>query len=104
MNRFPCFLLWVLGLNLVSSAGAQGDLSVASGPMIGHVSMRSAQLWIQTTNPAPVFVQFKAQGEQEWRQSDTQNVWNKLMAAHLTLEGWSRAPPMRCVLWSTVKR
>ena len=61
---------------------------MASGPMIGHVSMRSAQLWIQTTNPAPVSVQFKAQGEQEWRQSDTQETSREQAhAAHLTLEG-----------------
>ena len=61
---------------------------MASGPMIGHVSMRSAQLWIQTTNPAPVFVQFKAQGAQEWRQSDTlETSREQAHAAQLTLEG-----------------
>ena len=67
---------------------AQGDLSVASGPMIGHVSMRSAQLWIQTTRPEAVFVKYKAQGDQAWMTTAISNTTREQAhAAHVTLEG-----------------
>ena len=87
MNRFTCLFLGVLGLTLATSVDAQGDLSVASGPMIGHVSMRSAQLWIQTTRPEAIFVKYKAQGEQAWMTTATSNTTREQAhAAHVTLE------------------
>lgn len=42
--------------------GQSGDKGVQSGPMIGHVSMRSAQLWIQTNHEAEVQVRYAAAG------------------------------------------
>ena len=87
MNRFTCLFLGFLGLTLATSVVAQGDLSVASGPMIGHVSMRSAQLWIQTTRPEAVFVKYKAKGEQAWMTTATSNTTREhAHAAHVTLE------------------
>ena len=87
MNRFTCLFLGLLGLTLATSVVAQGDLSVASGPMIGHVSMRSAQLWIQTTRPEAVFVKYKAQGEQVWMTTPTSNTAREqAYAAHVSLE------------------
>ena len=87
MNRFTCLFLGFLGLTLATSVVAQGDLSVASGPMIGHVSMRSAQLWIQTTRPEAVFVKYKAQGEQVWMTTATSNTAREqAYAAHVSLE------------------
>ena len=87
MNRFTCVFLGLLGLALATSVVAQGDLSVASGPMIGHVSMRSAQLWIQTTRPEAVFVKYKAQGEQVWMTTATSNTAREqAYAAHVSLE------------------
>jgi alkaline phosphatase D len=53
-------LLLVLASNPVS--GQSGDKGVQSGPMIGHVSMRSAQLWIQTNHEAEVQVRYAAAG------------------------------------------
>ena len=88
MNRFTRLFFGFLGLTLVTSMVAQGDLSVASGPMIGHVSMRSAQLWIQTTRPEAVFVKYKAQGDQAWMTTAISNTTREQAhAAHVTLEG-----------------
>ena len=53
-------LLLVLASN--PALGQSGDNGVQSGPMIGHVSMRSAQLWIQTNHEAEVQVRYTAAG------------------------------------------
>lgn len=60
------FLLAV-GLGAFASTFAQ----LQSGPMIGHVSMRAAQLWVQTDTQAEVKVQFWPEGKEgEARWSD----------------------------------
>ena len=47
------------------------QLPVQSGPMIGHVSMRSAQLWIQTAFEAEVAAQYKERGATDGVQSES---------------------------------
>src|SRR6056300_445602 len=74
MTRFHipqvCMLLGILMLSLADqSTWAQDDL-IQSGPMIGHVSMRSAQFWVQTTQPAQVHLEYSPTD----RASDV--VWN----------------------------
>lgn len=63
----------LLGILMLSSADqstwAQDNL-IQSGPMIGHVSMRSAQFWVQTTQPAQVHLEYAPTD----RASDV--VWN----------------------------
>ena len=46
---------------------------IQSGPMIGHVSMTSAQLWIQTETASDVWVDYAVQGEEVdgWKRSGT---------------------------------
>lgn len=54
--------------------------------MIGHVSMRSAQLWIQTNHEADVQVKYSAQGSNEVRSSElVKTSKNSAFTAHLNL-------------------
>lgn len=74
MTRFHipqvCLLLGILMFSsTVHSTWAQDNL-IQSGPMIGHVSMRSAQFWVQTTQPAQVHLEYAP----SHRASDV--VWN----------------------------
>ena len=55
--------------------------------MIGHVSMRSAQLWVQTELEAEVAAQYRARGLADWRRSSTVVTEEKsAFAAHIALE------------------
>ena len=47
-------------LDFRQALAQSGNDAVQSGPMIGHVSMRSAQLWIQTNHEADVQVRYSA--------------------------------------------
>ena len=80
-------------VSLAWIACALGQLSgqatpvIQSGPMIGHVSMRSAQLWVQTELAAEVAVQYKASGAEDWKRSSCVSTSEKnAFAAHITLE------------------
>ena len=54
--------------------------------MIGHVSMRSVQLWIQTDAEAEVVTQYKEQGEKRWRSaSSVATTRERANTAHITL-------------------
>ena len=69
---------------------ASGWGQVQSGPMIGHVSMRSAQLWIQTESPADVVVEYaerdEADSQTAWLQSDPVRTDKaSALAAHVEL-------------------
>ena len=69
------------------SAWAQsGDEGVQSGPMIGHVSMRSAQLWIQTNHAAEVQVKYAA-GDSHQLTPVYRTEQSAAFTAHVMLEG-----------------
>ena len=57
--------------------------------MIGHVSMRSVQLWIQTDAEAEVVTQYKEQGEKR-SASSVATTRERANTAHITLGSWSR--------------
>ena len=42
--------------------GSSRSKSLLTGPMVGHVSMRSAQLWIQTVGPSEVVARYMTMG------------------------------------------
>ena len=56
--------------------------------MIGHVSMRSAQLWIQTDSEAEVVTQYKVNGAAKWLASSSVKTrrGTRFCTAHITLE------------------
>ena len=60
----------VLSVFVNTAWGQKGDEGVQSGPMIGHVSHRSAQLWIQTNHSADVQIKYSASDSDEYRQSE----------------------------------
>ena len=74
MTRFHipqvCMLLGILMLSSADQSTWAQDNLIQSGPMIGHVSMRSAQFWVQTTQPAQVHLEYAPTD----RASDV--VWN----------------------------
>lgn len=53
------FLILAITISLMlfsqAQLSAQGSL-IKSGPMVGHVDMRQAKIWLQTTSPVEVFV------------------------------------------------
>ena len=55
----------------IGHLSGQDTTAIQSGPMIGHVSMRSAQLWVQTELEAEVAAQYKTSGATDWKQSST---------------------------------
>ena len=64
--QFSLHFLLALSVTSVVSQGQTGDVAVKSGPMIGHVSMRSAQLWIQSNGPMEVQAKYRVKGDDEW--------------------------------------
>jgi len=95
MTRFHipqvCMLLGILMLSsAVQSTWAQDNL-IQSGPMIGHVSMRSAQFWVQTTQPAQVHLEYAPADRASdvvWNSSEgVSTVKSSGCTAHLELTG-----------------
>ena len=83
-----CLLAWSFFVLLSHPAWSQGDDSVMSGPMIGHVSMRSAQLWIQTMDATKVMAQYKPVEGDIWQQTASVESDEKHgHTAHLELTG-----------------
>ena len=83
-------LLWLVHCLLVlTSWGQAGQKALLSGPMVGHVSMRSAQLWIQTEGPSEVVVEYMALGDgedQSWLATSPEQTDAKSgHTAHVTL-------------------
>jgi alkaline phosphatase D len=84
----------LLGILMLSSAvqstWAQDNL-IQSGPMIGHVSMRSAQFWVQTTQPAQVHLEYAPADRASdvvWNSSEgVSTVKSSGCTAHLELTG-----------------
>ena len=87
MNRFLLISLFLGLFGWPGVVAAQGDLSVASGPMIGHVSMRSAQMWIQTNQPTSVLAEYRVHGEKGWMTTESIDAKrDNANAVHLTLD------------------
>ena len=87
MKPFTTSLTLFLTLLLSLASWAQGDPAVASGPMIGHVSMRSVQLWIQTKDVENVFVKYKAKNSSQWSETSPQSTSREsAFTAHVALE------------------
>ena len=87
MKPFTTLLTLFLALSLSLASWAQGDPSVASGPMIGHVSMRSVQLWIQTKDVENVFVKYKATNSSQWSKTAPQSTSSEsAFTAHVALD------------------
>ena len=87
MKPFTTSLTLFLTLLLSLVSWAQGDPAVASGPMIGHVSMRSVQLWIQTKDVENVFVKYKAKNSSQWSETSPQSTSHEsAFTAHVALE------------------
>jgi len=77
----------VLSFFVNTAWGQKGDEGVQSGPMIGHVSHRSAQLWIQTNHSAEVQVKYSASDSDEYHQSEKIRTESKnAFVAHFQLE------------------
>ena len=77
----------VLSFFVNTAWGQKGDEGVQSGPMIGHVSHRSAQLWIQTNHSADVQVKYSATDSDEYHQSEKIQTESKnAFVAHFQLE------------------
>ena len=77
----------VLSVFVNTAWGQKGDEGVQSGPMIGHVSHRSAQLWIQTNHSADVQIKYSASNSNEYRQSDKIRTESEnAFVAHFQLE------------------
>ena len=77
----------VLSFFVNTAWGQKGDEGVQSGPMIGHVSHRSAQLWIQTNHSAEVQVKYSASDSDEYHQSEKIQTESKnAFVAHFQLE------------------
>ena len=71
----------------IGHLSGQDTTAIQSGPMIGHVSMRSAQLWVQTELEAEVAAQYKTSGAADWKQSSTiVTKENSAFTAHIALE------------------
>ncbi|MEE2918869.1 MAG: alkaline phosphatase D family protein [Bacteroidota bacterium] len=90
MNRttsLTCGLvLMALAILPFGPVAGQSHPAIHSGPMIGHVSMRSVQLWIQTDAEAEVVTQYKEQGEKRWRSaSSVATTRERANTAHITL-------------------
>lgn len=94
MKSHNMIRLVVLAFSLAGPLGVgqalsqSGDAGVQSGPMIGHVSMRSAQLWIQTNHPADVQVRYVPLGGGETKATAvvrTEQV--AAFTAHVNLDG-----------------
>jgi alkaline phosphatase D len=86
MFTFPRHLAALLPLAfLAASAHLQGD--IVAGPMLGHIDMREATVWVQTDAPAKVRVAYAEQGQSNaLRWSDTAETGNALEnTATLTL-------------------
>ena len=86
MFPFPRNLTALLALAFVAaSAHLQAD--IAAGPMLGHIDMREATVWVQTDAPAKVRVAYAEQGQTNaLRWSDTIETDNALNnTATLTL-------------------
>ena len=65
----------------------QTSTAIQSGPMIGHVSMRSAQLWVQTQTKAEVVAQYKATDAGSWTlSSNVVTDEQSAFTAHIALE------------------
>jgi alkaline phosphatase D len=78
MFSFPRHLIALLPLALLAaSAHLQAD--IAAGPMLGHIDMREAIVWVQTDTPAKVRVAYVEQGQVNGlRWSDTVETDNAL--------------------------
>ena len=50
--------LFFLGLALVVTTATNAQTAIIAGPMVGHVDMREALVWLQTTHAVPVYVEY----------------------------------------------
>jgi len=95
MTRFHipqvCLLLGIVLLSSAAHSPWAQDNFIQSGPMIGHVSMRSAQLWVQTTQPAQVHLEYALAdrtSDAVWTSSEgVSTVKSSGCTAHLELTG-----------------
>ena len=47
---------------------------LAAGPMLGHTDMRQATIWLQTTEPATVWIEYREKGKgTDWYRTEQQN-------------------------------
>lgn len=71
MKKRIVILIAVLTLASLDTV-AQGTL--VSGPMVGHVDMREARLWVQTQGPADVYAEYadSAAPQRRWRTATVQ--------------------------------
>ena len=87
MTSLTCVLTLALATGTFGPLAGQSLPAIQSGPMIGHVSMRSAQLWIQTESEAEVVAEYKASGEEKWSRSSSANAQEESAhAVHITLD------------------
>ena len=75
-------------LDFRQALAQSGNDAVQSGPMIGHVSMRSAQMWIQTNHEADVQVRYSAESEDlELLTPPVKTMESSAFTAHVHLHG-----------------
>ena len=80
-------------LDFRQALAQSGNDAVQSGPMIGHVSMRSAQMWIQTNHEADVQVRYSAESEDlELLTPPVKTMESSAFTAMFICMDWSRAP------------
>lgn len=61
MHRALTQLVVIVALVATGSYAAELP-TLRSGPMLGHVDMREARLWVQTTSPASVRIEYREKG------------------------------------------
>jgi alkaline phosphatase D len=90
MNRFVRFgaLLTAALLISLSSVAQKAEALLRSGPMLGHVDLREATVWLQTTAPATVQVAYWEKGKPQTRQLTDPVVTSKAngLTAHLVAD------------------
>ncbi len=55
----------LLFCSLIATGVRGGEVALQSGPMVGYSEMREVLVWVQTTGPAPVQMQYREQGQDE---------------------------------------
>ena len=58
--------LWMSIIGAGHLLGQTAEDLIQSGPMLGHISMRSAQIWVQTSAQSKVQIEYSPQGEVEY--------------------------------------
>ena len=90
-SRATHFLFWVLGALLWCASGSglalAGDAAakVAAGPMLGHVDIVEATIWLQTRVPARVSIRYRAEGGQSLTSASVETERETYHTAHIRL-------------------